>query len=525
MEFGLLLPISVLFLVSVVYVYWKTWSSRALQRLPPAPPGWPVIGHLHLLSDMPHQALAELAMTMRAPMLRLQLGTVRAVVISDPDLARAALTTNDAALASRPHLLGGQFLAFSCSDVTFGKAGPYHRMTRRLVVSELLSARRVAAYQRIRLNEVRRLLGHLARNAAASSSPAAAAPVDLSECFVNLANDVLFRVAFGRGFPHAKAAKLGAVFAEANELFAGFTVGDFFPELEPVLSTVTGLRRRLKSCLADLCEFCDDIIDELISGKRERISGDTSEDFLDALLRLQKSPGIEVPLTDDNIKALVLDVFVAGADTSLAALEWVMTELVRHPGILNKAQEEVRRVVGTGRGCVEESDLSDLHYLRAIIKETFRLHPVIPLLVPRESVAPCTLGGYDIPAKTRVFINTYAMGRDPGIWNKPLEFRPERFEYDAREIADLIIDPAFKVLPFGGGRRGCPGYVFALATLQLSLASLLYHFDWALPSGMRAEDVNLDEIFGLSTRKKEPLYVVVRKSKEYEFKGEENYEV
>lgn len=217
--------------------------------------------------------------------------------------------------------------------------------------------------------------------------------------------------------------------------------------------------------------------------------------------------------------------FVAGADTSLAALEWVMTELVRHPGILNKAQEEVRRVVGTGRGCVEESDLRDLHYLRAIIKETFRLHPVIPLLVPRDSVAPCTLGGYDIPAKTRVFINTYAMGRDPRIWNKPLEFRPERFEYDAGEIADLIIDPAFKVLPFGGGRRGCPGYVFALATLQLSLASLLYHFDWALPSGMRAEDVNLDEIFGLSTRKKEPLYVVVRKSKEYEFKGEENYEV
>ncbi|WVZ92168.1 hypothetical protein U9M48_038255 [Paspalum notatum var. saurae] len=514
-------------MISAVYVifYWKPWSSRPVQRLAPAPLGWPVIGHLHLLSGMmPHHALAELAKTMHAPLLRLQLGTVRAVVISTPDLARAALTTNDAALASRPHLLGGQFLAFGCSDVTFGPAGPYHRMTRRVVVSELLSARRVATYHRIRVNEVRRLLGHLA---AKSSSAAAAPVVDLSECFLNLANDVLFRVAFGRGFPHDKAAKLGAVFADANELFAGFTVGDYFPELEPFLSTVTGLRRRLNNCLADLCEFCDEIIDELISGKRQvsSSSGDGDEDFVDVLLRLQKSPDLDVPLTDDNIKALVLDVFVAGSDTSFAALEWVMTELVRHPSILKKAQDEVRRVVGD-KGGVEEPDLRDLHYLRAVLKETFRLHPVIPLLVPRESVAPCKLGGYDVPAKTRVFINTYAMGRDPEVWDTPLEFSPERFEKDdaSREI-DLV-DPDFKVLPFGGGRRGCPGYVFALATLQLSLASLLYHFDWALPPGMRADEVDMDEIFGLSTRKKEPLLVVVSKSEGYEFKGRgEIYEV
>ncbi|KAG2563929.1 hypothetical protein PVAP13_8KG375400 [Panicum virgatum] len=474
---------------------------------------------------MPHRALAELAAAMRAPLLRLQLGTVRAVVISSPDLARAALTTSDAALASRPRLLGGQVLALGCSDVTFAAAGPYHRATRRLVVSELLSARRVAAYGRIRAGEVRRLLGHLA--AAASPAAAAAPVVDLSECFVNLANGVLFRVAFGRGFPHAKAARLGAVFAEANELFAGFTAGDFFPELEPIVSAVTGVRRRLNSCLADLCEFCDDIIDELISGKRERTSGDDgNEDFVDALLRLQKSPDLEVPLTDDNIKALVLDVFVAGADTSLAALEWVMTELVRHPCILTKAQDEVRRAVGRAKGTVEEWDLGDLRYLRAIIKETFRLHPVIPLLVPRESVAPCTLGGYDIPARTRVFVNTYAMGRDPEVWDRPLEFRPERHgSAAAGEVQVDLVDPEFKVLPFGGGRRGCPGYAFALATLQLALASLLYHFDWALPAGVRAEDVDMDEIFGLSTRKKEPLLVVVKRNDEYEFKGGENYDI
>ncbi|GJN13424.1 hypothetical protein PR202_gb00123 [Eleusine coracana subsp. coracana] len=516
MELGLVSWASVvLFVLSAAYVYYTT-RSRSPQRLPPAPPGYPVIGHLHLLTDMPHHAMAELARTMRAPLLRMQLGSVPAVVISKPDLARAALTSNDAALASRPHLLSGQFLSFNCSDVTFAPAGAYHRMARRVVVSELLSARRVATYGAVRVKELRRLLAHLTKDTSPDT------PVDLSQCFLNLANDVLCRVAFGRRFPHGKDDKLAAVLAEAQDLFAGFTIGDYFPELEPFASTVTGLRRRLKSCLADLRAVCDEIVDEHISGKRQRVPGDREEDFVDVLLRVQKSPDLEVPLTDDNLKALVLDMFVAGTDTSFATLEWVMTELVRHPRILAKAQAEVRRVVGP-HGRVEESHLGELHYMRAILKETFRLHPAVPLLVPRESVAACTLGGYDIPAKTRVFINTFAMGRDPEIWENPMEYSPERFESANGEI-DLK-DPDFKLLPFGGGRRGCPGYTFALATVQVSLASLLYHFEWALPEGVRAEDVNMDECFGLATRKKESLFVVVSKNPEFEFKGEELNEV
>ncbi|CAN6351543.1 unnamed protein product [Urochloa humidicola] len=517
MELNLVSWASLLVLaLSAAYVYYTT-RCRSPARLPPSPPGWPVIGHLHLLSSgMPHHVMADLARSMGAPLLALRMGSVRTVVISKPDLARAALTSNDAALASRPHLLSGQFLSFGCSDVTFAPAGAYHRMARRVVVSELLSSRRVATYGAVRVKELRRLLAHLTKN----TRPGAA--LDLSECFLNLANDVLCRVAFGRRFPHGKGDKLGAVLAEAQDLFAGFTVGDFFPELEPVASTVTGLRRRLKNCLADLREVCDEIVDEHLSGKRPRIPGDRDEDFVDVLLRVQKSPDLEVPLTDDNLKALVLDMFVAGTDTTFATLEWTMTELVRHPRILRKAQEEVRRVVG-GKGGVEEADLGELHYMRAVIKETFRLHPAVPLLVPRESVAPCTLGGYDIPARTRVFINTFAMGRDPEIWENPMEYSPERFANGGGEI-DLK-DPDFKLLPFGGGRRGCPGYTFALATVQVSLASLLYHFDWALPDGVRVEDVNLEESFGLATRKKDPLFVVVRKSEGYEFKGEELSEV
>jgi len=324
MELNLVSSVSLLLALSAAYVYYTT-RRRSPQRLPPAPPGWPVIGHLHLLSEMPHHTMAELARTMKAPLLRLRLGSVRAVVISKPELARAVLTTNDPALASRPHLLSGQFLSFGCSDVTFAPAGPYHRMARRVVVSELLSARRVATYGAVRVKELRRLLAHLTKN----TSPAR--PVDLSECFLNLANDVLCRVAFGRRFPHGKGDKLGDVLAEAQDLFAGFTIGDFFPELEPVASTVTGLRRRLKSCLADLRAVCDEIVDEHISGKRQRIPGDRDEDFVDVLLRVQKSPELEVPITDDNLKALVLvGTYRACVFNSVTNSESDIVTLTRH---------------------------------------------------------------------------------------------------------------------------------------------------------------------------------------------------
>ncbi|XP_037427080.1 tryptamine 5-hydroxylase-like [Triticum dicoccoides] len=501
----------VLLVLSGTYVYCAT-RSRSPLRLPPSPPGWPVIGHLHLMTDMPHHALAELARSMRAPLLRLQLGSIPAVVISKPDLAREALTTNDAAMASRPHLLSGQFLSFGCSDVTFAPAGAYHRMVRRVVVSDLVSPRRVATYGSFRDEELRRLLAHLTESASTTETS-----VNLSKCLLNLANDVLCRIAFGRRFPHGKDDKLAAVLAESQDLYAGFAIGDFFPELEPLASTLTGLRRRLKSCLADLREVCDEIIEEHISGQRQRIPGDRDEDFVDVLLRAQKAADLKVPLTDDNLKSIVLDIFIAGTDTTFATIEWTMTELMRHPRILRKAQDEVRWVVGA-KGQVEESDLVELHYMRAIIKETFRLHPVVPLLVPRESIVACTLGGYDIPAKTRIFINTFALGRDPEIWEDPLEYWPERFEIAGGEI-DLK-DRDYKLMPFGGGRRGCPGYTFALPTVQLTLAKLMYHFEWALPEGVRAEDISVEESFGLATKKKEPLFVAVRKSDMYEFKGE-----
>ncbi|PWA73981.1 cytochrome P450 [Artemisia annua] len=471
-------------------------------RLPPSPPKLPVIGHLHLISDMAHKSFAHLAEEY-GPIVYLKLGQVPTMVVSSAQLAEQILKTHDHVFCNRPHLVAAQYLSFGCSDVTFSKYGPYWRQARKICVTELLSPKRVNSFQLIRNEEVTRLIQ--------SVSARSGLETDMSDMFFKLANDMLCRVAFGKRFlgneSGVKTEKdLVSVLTETQALLAGFCVGDFYPEWEWV-NSVSGMKKRLMKNLKDLRDVCDDIINDHITWKSDNSDSsdndDGKEDFVDVLLRVQKRHDLEVPITDDNLKALVLDMFVAGTDTTSATLEWVMTELARHPKVLKKAQDEIRSITQT-KGNVDESELHYFHYLKAVIKETMRLHPPVPLLVPRESTQKCTLQGYDIPEKTRVLINTYAIGRDPNSWENPLVYDPERFvetEVDFR-------GQDFRFLPFGGGRRGCPGYAFGLATIELALARLLYHFDWSLPNGVGPDDVNLDEIFGLATRKKTALKLV-----------------
>lgn len=198
--------------------------------------------------------------------------------------------------------------------------------------------------------------------------------------------------------------------------------------------------------------------------------------------------------------------FVGGSDTSSTSMVWLVAELVRNPRVMKKVQEEVRRVVGE-KGKVEESDLNQMKYMKCVIKESFRLHPPAPLLIPREATADVKLGGYDIPAKTRVFVSAFAIQRDPKIWDKPEEFIPERFE-------DSSIDfkgQDFELLPFGAGRRGCPGIAFGIVSAEQVLANILYWFDWKVPEtsgNALPEALDMSEVYGLTVRKKAPLNLV-----------------
>ncbi|KAF5182908.1 Cytochrome p450, partial [Thalictrum thalictroides] len=199
------------------------------------------------------------------------------------------------------------------------------------------------------------------------------------------------------------------------------------------------------------------------------------------------------------------DMFAAGTDTTFIVLDWGMTELVMNPKAMQKAQNEIRNVMGK-RTIVLESDLPQLHYLKAVIKEIFRLHPPAPVLVPRESMEDVVIDGYDIPTKTRIFINAWAIGRDPQSWKNPEKFEPERFMESNIDFRGQD----FELIPFGAGRRSCPAITFGVATVELALAQLLHSFDWELPTGVAAKDLDMTEVFGITMHRAQHLIVVAK---------------
>ena len=196
--------------------------------------------------------------------------------------------------------------------------------------------------------------------------------------------------------------------------------------------------------------------------------------------------------------------FAGGTGTSASAMEWGMSELMRNPAVMKKLQGQIREAF-RGKAVVTEADLQlqqqagNLRYLKLVIKEALRLHPPAPLLVPRESIEACELDGYTIPAKSRVIINAFAIGRDPRYWDDAEEFKPERFEEGTVDFTGS----SYEFLPFGSGRRMCPGFNYGLASMELALVAMLYHFDWSLPEGV--QEVDMEEAPGLGVRRRSPL--------------------
>ncbi|KAL1347603.1 hypothetical protein AAHE18_07G018200 [Arachis hypogaea] len=258
---------------------------------------------------------------------------------------------------------------------------------------------------------------------------------------------------------------------------------------------------RYKTKLKELHKKSDKVLQDIIDDHRNRKSGkckeEGSEDLVDVLLKFQQKDS-EYPLTDDNIKAVIQDIFTGGGKTFSAVVEWAMAEMIKKPKVMEAAQAEVRRIYSS-KGYVDESELHQLTYLKSIIKETLRLHPSVPMLVPRENKVPCQIKGYQIPANSRIVINAWAIGRDPKYWVDAMEFKPGRF------VDNYSIDSRstnFEYIPFGGGRRMCPGIAFATPNMELPLAQLLYHFDWKLPNGIKNEELDMTELFKITIRRK-----------------------
>ncbi|CAN6276042.1 unnamed protein product [Urochloa humidicola] len=513
-----LLLLAIVLLLKRILTYtsppFKRSSSAATVSSPPfpRPRGLPIIGNLHQLGALPQASLSALSAEHAAPLMLLRLGSsVPTLVVSSAAAARAVFRRgiNDRALSGRPALRAASRLSYGLRNVSFAPPdGEFWRAARRACLSELLGAPRVRAFRAVREDEASKLVAAVADE---SSSNNVSGGVNLSDRLVATSNRIVRRVAFGDDGGEDNI-QTKAILEETQRLLGAFFVADYMPWLGWV-DTLRGLRRRLERNFHELDALYEKVIDEHVQKRATAASNNSKEeeDLVDVLLRLHDDPAHRSTFGSRGaIKGILTDMFIAGTDTSSAAMEWTMTELVRHPDVLAKAQREVRGVVhGDDRDTVLESDLPRLHYLKLVIRESLRLHPPAPLLVPRETTEPCTVHGYEIPAGTRVLVNAKAIGADPDAWGPDAaRFVPER--HDGVDLNDHKPwhDDTFRLVPFGIGRRSCPGVHFATAVVELLLANLLLCFDWRAPHG---GEVDLEEENGLTVHRKNPLVLVAER--------------
>ncbi|GMJ09695.1 cytochrome P450, family 71, subfamily B, polypeptide 36 [Hibiscus trionum] len=474
-------------------------ADKKDNNLPPSPPKVPILGNMHQLGELPHSSLSQLA-GKYGPVMLLHLGRIPVVIVSSADAAKEVLKVNDLACCSRPKLAAIGKLTYDHLDVAFSPYGECWRELRKICVLEIFSVKRVKSFRLVREDEVGSLIDSISRSSSTG-------PMNVTEKVFALSGSIIFRTAFGKCFHGSEfdGAKLYELIHDVAVVASAFSYEECFPGFGWIIDRLNGHNGRVERVFRELDALFQQVIDDHLKPGRTK----HEEDIIDVMLGIEKEQigelGHRAWLTKNHIKAVLVNMFLGGIDTSALTVNWAMAELVRNPGLMKKAQDEVRGIVGK-KGRVEETDLDQLQYHKLIIKETLRLHPPAPLLITREAISQFKINNYDIYPGTLIQINAWAIARDSNYWKNPEEFSPERF-------IDNSIDfkgQNFELLPFGGGRRGCPGIYMGTVTSELLLANLLYCFDWCLPDGMKEADMNMEEQAGLcvTLNKKTPLLLI-----------------
>ncbi|KAL6224270.1 hypothetical protein ACLB2K_003125 [Fragaria x ananassa] len=475
-------------------------SHKLNLKFPPGPKPWPIIGNLNLIGPLPHQSLHKLSQTY-GPIMQLKFGSYPVVIASSPEMAKQILKTHDHVFASRPQTAAGKYTTYNYLNITWAPHGPYWRQGRKFYLSELFNSKRLDSFEYIRVEENRAFLSRLC---ALSGKP-----VTLKENLSRLTLSIISRIVLGKKYFSVSESETSIVtlneFQEMlDELFllnGVLNIGDWIPWLE--LFDLQGYVKRMKALKKKFERFHDHVFGEHRANK-EGVKEYVPKDLVDVLLKLADDPNIEVKLNYDSVKGFTQDLIAGGTDTSATTVEWAMSELMNQPHLIGKATEELDRVIGRERW-VEEKDIAQLPYIDAIMKETMRKHPVAVMLAPHLALEDCNVEGYDIRKGTRVFINTWSIGRNSSVWEAPEEFKPERFLGNTIDVKGHN----FELLPFGSGRRMCPGYSLGLKLIRSSIANMLHGFNWKLPEKMKPEDLSMDEVYGLATPRKFPLVAVV----------------
>ncbi|KAF2284004.1 hypothetical protein GH714_017907 [Hevea brasiliensis] len=434
-------------------------------KIPPGPRRLPLIGNLHQLSSQPYVDFWKMAKKY-GPVMQLQLGRCPTVVLSSTETSKELMKDRDVECCSRPLSVGPGQLSYNFLDVAFSPYSDYWREMRKLFIFELLSMRRVQTFWYAREEQMDKLIEILD-----GSYPN---PVNLTEKVFNMMDGIIGTIAFGR-----------TTYAQ-QEFRDGFV--------------------KRQQTFADVDRYFEKVIEQHLDPNRPKPE---TEDIVDVLIGLMKDESASFKITKDHLKAILMNVFVGGIDTSAVTITWAFSELLKNPKLMKRAQEEVRRAVGPNKRRVEGKEVEKIKYIDCIVKETFRKHPPVPLLVPHFSMKHCKIGGYDILPGTTIYVNAWGMGKDPTIWDNPEEFFPDRFlnsEVDYR-------GSHFELVPFGAGRRICPGLAMGTTAAKYILSNLLYGWDYEMPRGHKFEDFPLIEEGGLTVHNKQDIMVIPKKHK------------
>ncbi|KAJ4838352.1 hypothetical protein Tsubulata_019991 [Turnera subulata] len=466
------------------------YHSNRPCSVPQAGGGWPIIGHMHLFGaqQLLHKTLGAMA-DKYGSAFTIKIGSHRVLVVSSWEMARECLVTHDRVFSDRPTIAASKLLGYNLAMFGFARYGPYWREMRKITTVELFSSHRIDMLKHIRASELGTAVRDLYNSwVSRRSAESGGVLVDMKRWFGELSLNVSLRMVGGKRYFGASAA---CDEAEARQI-------------QKVMRDFVHLFGAMKRTAKELDILVGEWLEE---HKLNRLTGGKvkeEQDFMDVMLDILEEADISGFDADTINKATCLNLLLAGSDTTMVTLTWALSLLVNNQHVLKKAQEELDLHIGTARN-VDESDIKNLNYLQAIIKETLRLYPPSPIIGLRAAMEDCNLSaGYHIPAGTRLMVNAWKIQRDERVWPNPDDFQPERFLTSRKDID--FKGQNLEFIPFGSGRRSCPGLSLGLRLVHITLATLLHCFEVAKPS---SEDVDMTESSGLTNLKATPLQVLL----------------
>ncbi|XP_049392829.1 xanthotoxin 5-hydroxylase CYP82C4-like [Solanum stenotomum] len=518
MEFDLLLLLlspmeAIAALLTLAFLFYFILSTKKTSKLPLPPEiagGWPVIGHLfYFNNDGDNRPLARKLSDLAdkyGPVFTFRVGLHRVLVISSYDAVKECYTKNDAVFANRPACLYGEYIGYNNAILFLANYGSYWRNIRKLIIQEVLSNSRLEKLKYMKIEKIRNYIKNLHSRIQNSEEKSV---INLTDWLEKMNFGLIVKMIAGKNYESGgdgdeEVERFRESFKKFLVLSMEFVLWDAFPIRLFKWIDFQGHVKLMKKTFKDIDSISQRWLDEHVKRRSTEVNGDGNyeRDFIDVMLSKMSDERLhEGHSRDTTIKATVFSMIMDAADTVPHHINWGMTLLINNQHVLKKAQEEIDTKVGKARW-IDDNDIKNLVYLQAIVKEMLRLYPPSPLLVPHENTKECVVSGYHIPKGTRLYANVMKLQLDPKVWPNPEQFNPDRF---------LTTDINFRgqdyeFIPFGSGRRSCPGISYALQMEHLTIGHLIQGFDYRTPSN---EPLDMKEGLGMTMPKVNPVEVII----------------